>query len=123
MKAKITFLKKTILANLRHKWTVKNLAHSVDVSPAHLQKLFKEEMGISPIQFIKQLRLEKARKLLETTFLRVQQIGFEVGITDQSYLDREFKKKYGATPNQYREQFREKLEAKRQNPINDSFVQ
>ena len=56
-------------------------------------------------------QLEKARELLETTLLRVQQIAFQVGINDQSYFDREFKKKYGVTPNQYREQYREKFEA------------
>lgn len=110
MKAKVSFLKKNILNDLRHNWTINDLAQSIDVSPAHLQKLFRDELGISPIQFIKELRLEKARELLETTFLRVQQIGFAVGITDQSYFDREFKKKYGLPPNQYREQYHLKLE-------------
>lgn len=111
MKAKITFLKKAILSNPRHDWTTEKLAQTVGISPAHLQKLFKVETGISPVQFIKQLRLEKAREFLETTFARVQQIGFEVGITDQSYFNREFKKKYGITPYQYREQYHQKLKA------------
>jgi AraC-like DNA-binding protein len=110
MKAKISFLRKLILDDLRRDWKVDDLAQAIDVSPAHLQKLFKTETGIPPIQFIKQIRLEKARELLETTFLRVQQIAFQVGINDQSYFDREFKKKYGVTPNQYREQYREKFE-------------
>jgi AraC-like DNA-binding protein len=110
MKAKISFLKKAILSNPRDDWTTEKLAQTVGVSPAHLQKLFKVETGISPVQFIKQLRLEKAREFLETTFSRVQQIGFEVGITDQSYFNREFKKKYGITPYQYREQHYKRLE-------------
>lgn len=113
MKAKIAFLEKTILADPRHEWTNRDLAQALDISPAYLQKLFKDEMGISPIQFIKQLRLEKARELLETTFLRVQQISFEVGINDQSYFNREFKKKYGLPPNQYREQYWQKLETEK----------
>lgn len=111
MKAKISFLKKAILSNPRDDWKIEKLAQTIGISPAHLQKLFKVETGISPARFIKQLRLEKAQELLETTFLRVQQIGFEVGITDQSYFNREFKKKYGVTPNQYREQFQEKINA------------
>lgn len=112
MKAKISFLRKLILDDLQRDWKVDDLARAIDISPAHLQKLFKTETGISPIRFIKHLRLEKSRELLETTFLRVQQIGFEVGITDQSYFDREFKKKYGLTPNQYREQYRKKLDTR-----------
>ena len=111
MKAKISFLKKAILSNPRNDWTIEKLAQTIGISPTHLQKLFKVETGIPPVQFVKQLRLEKAQEILETTFLRVQQIGFEVGITDQSYFNREFKKKYGVTPNQYREQYREKLDA------------
>lgn len=110
MKAKISFLRKMILDDPRRDWKVDDLAQAIDISPAHLQKLFKTETGIPPMQFVKQIRLEKALELLETTFLRVQQIGYEVGITDQSYFDREFKKKYGVTPNQYREQYRSELE-------------
>ncbi len=111
MKAKISILEKAIFSNPRHKWKIEELTQIVDVTPAHLQKLFKVEIGISPIHFIKQIRLEKARELLETTFLQVKQIGFTVGINDLSYFNREFKKKYGLPPNQYREQHYKKLEA------------
>jgi AraC-like DNA-binding protein len=110
MKVKISFLKKMIVNEPQRNWKVDDLAQAIDVSPAHLQRLFKTETGIPPIQFIKKIRLEKARELLETTFLRVQQIAFQVGINDQSYFDREFKKKYGVTPNQYRELHHQKLE-------------
>ena len=110
MKAKISFLRKLILDDPQRDWKVNDLAQAIDISPAHLQKLFKTETGIPPIRFIKHTRLEKAKEILETTFLRVQQIAFQVGITDQSYFIREFKKKYGVTPNQYREQYRKKLE-------------
>ena len=112
MKAKISSLEKTILADLQNDWTIEKLAQILSVSPAHLQKLFKDETGISPIQFVKHRRLEKARELLEITFLRVQQIGFEVGLTDQTYFNREFKKKYGLPPNHYRERYHEKTEVK-----------
>lgn len=109
MNAKIAFLRKKIFSSPNHNWTIEKMAAAIDVSSAHLHKLFKSEMGISPIQFVKELRLEKARELLETVFWRVKQIGFEVGITDQSYFVRAFKAKYGVTPNQYREQFHEKF--------------
>lgn len=112
MKSKISFLRNAILSKPREDWTINKLAEIADVSPSYFQKLFKEETGITPIQFIKQIRLEKAQELLETTFLRVQQIGFEVGITDQSYFNREFKKKYGLSPNQYREQYHKKFDDK-----------
>lgn len=113
MKSTISVLRNAILSNPREDWEIKKLAEIADVSPAHFQKLFKEETGITPIQFIKQIRLEKARELLETTFLRVQQIAYEAGIRDQSYFNRAFKEKYGLTPNQYREQNFKKLKSQK----------
>lgn len=113
MKAKINFLREIILFNPQREWTVTELAKTVNVSPKHLQKLFKDEMRMSPIQFIKHLRLEKAREILENGFLNVKQISYEVGITDQSYFNREFKKKYGLAPNQYREQYHKNLKAEK----------
>ncbi len=111
MDKRIALLKKKILANLQHTPTIEEMAHSVNLSKSHLLQLFKRETGMSPIHYLKHLRWEIARDLLENSFNQVKQIGFEVGVTDQSYFVRQFKKKYGATPSEYRKKFWKNMEA------------
>lgn len=78
------------------------MAASVNLSYSRLEHLFKAETGITPVSYLKKLRIEKARELLETTFLTNQQIIVKVGICDESHFIRDFKKAYGLQPSQYR---------------------
>ncbi len=113
MDGRITVLKERIVRNLRQEWTVKDLAESMDISEPHLQKLFKDAVGMPPIKFIQHLRFEKAKELLKDRgFLRIQEICNKVGINDPSHFTRNFKKKYGKTPSQYRQDYWNKYAAK-----------
>ena len=111
MDRRILILKKQILSNLQYQPTIEELAAKINVSASYLQKLFKTETGISPIQYLQNLRIEKARELLENGFKRVKEIGCEVGFIDQSNFARDFRKIYGLTPSDYRKQHWAKLEA------------
>lgn len=111
MDKRIAFLKKQMLSNLQHSPTVKQMAHSINLSEPHLQQLFRREIGMSPIQYLRNLRLEKARELLDESFMHVKEIGFAVGVSDQSHFVRNFKAKYGATPAEYRKHHSAKIEA------------
>lgn len=102
MTRRIIYLKKHVVENLRHSWTVEELAQIANISKSQLAKLFQTELEISPAQYIRNLRLEKACELLETTFLRIKEIMFAVGINDQSHFVRDFKKIYDSTPTEYR---------------------
>ncbi len=62
------------------------MARLVNLSESHLQQLFKHIVGMSPIQYLQDLRLEKARELLEDSFLQIREIGFQVGMSDQSHF-------------------------------------
>lgn len=104
MDVRILYLKKIILADLKTQYTVSKLAKHINVSPSYLQTLFKRSTNVSPIQFILNLRLEKSKELLETTFLQVKEICNEVGYTDQCNFTRDFKKKFGYRPTDYRQQ-------------------
>jgi len=112
MDKRIAFLKKQMLLNLRHSPTIEEMARSVNTCESHLQQLFKRELELPPIQYLRHLRLEKARELLENSFKNVREIKFEVGIKDSSHFTRDFKDKFGATPSEYRKQHWAKLEAK-----------
>lgn len=91
-------------SNLHRRLSVSRLAASVNLSYSRLEHLFKAETGVTPINYLKRLRIEKARELLETTFLTNQQIIVRVGICDESHFVRDFKKAYDLSPSQYRKE-------------------
>lgn len=65
-------------------------------------EVFNEAMGISFTQYVTDLRLREAEHLLLTTSMNVKDIGEQVGLYNSSYFITVFKKKNGASPNQYR---------------------
>jgi len=74
----------------------------VNLSPSHLTHLFKATLGISPTQYLKSIRMQRAQELLDHSFLSVKEIGMRVGMSDTSHFVRDFKKAYGLSPSQYR---------------------
>jgi len=103
MDKRIFLLQKYINENLRQEFLIEQLADKVKLSKAHFPVLFKKETGFSPIRYINNLRLKEAALSLEKEdFLSVKQIALNVGFNDQSRFIREFKKKYGTTPKEYR---------------------
>lgn len=114
MDGRIFQLKEMMLENLQRHWSIEELAEIIGLSIPHLQRLFKTEIGTSPNAFLQNARLEKARELLETTFWHIQQIGIEVGMPNDSHFTRDFKKKYGLTPTEYRRRYWEKIQSEKQ---------
>ncbi|HEY0100668.1 MAG TPA: helix-turn-helix transcriptional regulator [Pyrinomonadaceae bacterium] len=90
---------------MRTKLTLHDMARAVNLTTFHFCHLFKAETGRSPAKYLKALRLERARELLETTFLSVKEIRALVGVNDESHFARDFRNAYGLTAQQYREQF------------------
>src|SRR5882762_4606743 len=84
--------------------SMRAVSASVNLSPRRLGQLFKIEAGISPRQYLRTLRMERARSLLQTSFLSVKEVTFQSGLTDVSHFVREFKKRYGLTPSEFRVQ-------------------
>lgn len=88
--------------DLCREWSLDSLARSLGMSRSRFQHLFKAETGSSPAHYLRALRLEHARELLESSLLNVKQVMASVGIYDKSHFGRAFKKAYGLTPTQYR---------------------
>jgi two-component system, response regulator YesN len=86
--------------------SVKELADAVNLSPSHLRRLFKSETGTPLNQYVKSLRMEKSKELMEGTFLNMKQIMFAVGVRDKSQFARDFKRTTGFTPTQYTQRYR-----------------
>jgi AraC family transcriptional regulator len=85
-------------AKLDAKLTVETLAREVGLSVAHFSRAFKETMGRAPHQFLLAMRLERARRLLETPAITLAVVARQAGFADQSHLNRLFKREYGITP-------------------------
>jgi AraC family transcriptional regulator of arabinose operon len=88
--------------NLRRQLVIRDLASIVNLSPGRLAHLFKSEVGLSPQRYAKNVRLEKAKKLLESGVLSVKEISSEIGFPNVSSFCRCFKARYSTTPGQYR---------------------
>ena len=85
--------------------SLNDLARSVNLSPWRLSHIFKSETRTPPLQYLRTLRMQQAKVLLETTFLSVKEIMTEVGVRDGSHFVRDFKTTYGLSPTRYRQSF------------------
>jgi AraC family L-rhamnose operon transcriptional activator RhaR len=88
-----------------HPWTVIELARLAMVSPSSLQRLFKAQVGRSPLEWLRQLRGERAATLLAQSELPIAEIGRRVGWEDPNYMSRRFRMIYGVQPSVYRDRF------------------
>jgi two-component system response regulator YesN len=88
--------------DLRLQVTLNKVALLVNLSPSRLRHVFKEETGMSLKKYQKNLRMQKARELLEESFLSVKQIMVETGIMDRKYFARSFREAFGTTPTKHR---------------------
>ena len=102
MDQRVEIVRSAIEKDCRRAWTISALAKLVNLSPSRLRHLFKSETGLTPNQFIKEVRLNEAERLVRTTFLRVKEIMNRVGFLDESHFGHEFKKAYGVSPSTYR---------------------
>ncbi len=84
--------------------TVSALAARFFVSPCHLTHSFKEQVGYSPKQYIRLLRLSYAKELLESTDLPVNEIAARSGFGDLNNFIRAYRQCYGAPPGKWRRQ-------------------
>lgn len=77
---------------------IRELAQTVNLSPRHFAKLFKEETCLKPKQCARYWRIQQAKNLLDHTFLRVNEVASAVGFKHLSSFTREFAKLYGCPP-------------------------
>jgi transcriptional regulator GlxA family with amidase domain len=81
------------------------IASQLNLSASRFRHLFKKELGISPILYLRATRMKQARTLLEGSFLRVKEVAAHVGINDLSHFVRDYKAFHGQTPSQTRASF------------------
>jgi AraC family transcriptional regulator of arabinose operon len=88
--------------DLRAPLAVSQLAMSVNLSASRLAHLFRADTGCAPARFLRNLRLDQARALVEETTLSIKEIMAHVGINDPSHFCRAFQQRHGAPPRRLR---------------------
>jgi AraC-like DNA-binding protein len=96
--------KRFIEQNYHIDLSLNDLANHIFISPYHLSHTFKSEVGVSPIHYLIQYRIEVSKKLLQTSNLSVTEIAYRVGYPNSNYFNLIFKKFTGISPGKYRKQ-------------------
>jgi AraC-like DNA-binding protein len=84
--------------------SVSDLALEVHLSPAHLQRLFKQKTGLHVRDMISEHRLQKAAHLLRSSDLAIKEIAHTVGYEHHSSFVRAFQRRFAQSPKYYRQQ-------------------
>ncbi|MCL6454712.1 MAG: AraC family transcriptional regulator [Alicyclobacillus sp.] len=97
-------LKHYIETHYFERLSAEDLAALVKVTPRHMNDVFKQYYFVTPLQYLTDIRVKRAKELLAETEKEVVSICFEVGFETLSTFYRAFKKKVGTSPQQFRKQ-------------------
>ncbi|MGG4036008.1 AraC family transcriptional regulator [Paenibacillus cisolokensis] len=87
--------------------TAQSVADHFYMSVSHFQRLFKKATGLTFIQYLQNIRIQKCCELLESTDISIHEIANLVGYLDMKFFHALFRKKTGVTPRQYRQNYQE----------------
>ena len=99
----ITVLKKYIAEHVEEEISLGEAANRCCLNKTYFCSLFKKEVGETYNEYCERIKMERARVLLLSNHLKVYEIGLKVGIPNESYFSRRFKKYFGISPGQMRQ--------------------
>lgn len=88
--------------NYNQKITLNDLANETHISKFHLSRLFRRALGVSPIEYLMSIRVNKAKELLRQTTYTVSQISEKIGLENTSYFIKLFRRHEKMSPGEYR---------------------
>lgn len=92
--------------NFQRQFTVEELAEVACLSVSALERRFKKYLAKTPKQFLNEVRLENARKLLVESNIPISHVGDETGFGDHSYFSKQFRLFFGELPSEFRSNYR-----------------
>lgn len=101
----VAMVQEKIEANYQEAETIEELIKDIPSSRRNVLRRFKQITGIPPIEYLQQIRIEAAKKLLEQTNHHMGEVIFSSGYNDPKAFRRIFRKIVGMTPTAYREKF------------------
>ncbi|MDD3252789.1 MAG: response regulator [Lachnospiraceae bacterium] len=99
----ITRAKDYIQQNFRRDLTLEEVAQTVGISPYYFSKLFKEEADVNFSEYLTEIRIETAKRLLSEREMSIKQVCIDSGYANPNYFSRIFKKWVGITPTEFRD--------------------
>jgi len=93
-----------IRLHLHEPIVLSDMAEVADLNPTYFSNLFSKQMGVSPITYLNNQRIEKGQMLLLSSHDSLEQIAEQIGFDDKFYFSRCFKKITGLSPSAYRKQ-------------------
>ncbi len=99
---KILIARKYVSSRLAEELTLDRVAHHCCMSRSRLTALFRQELGVSFTEYVRQRRIERAKLLLATTASSLDRIAQKSGFASQSYFSSVFRRQTGMTPLKYR---------------------
>lgn len=94
--------KKYISDHLNEKLTVQDIADIIHMSPSHFSRVFRQQTGFSPYDFVLVSRLNRAKDFLQKTDMSISQIAFDIGFNSESNFIYFFTKSTGLSPSRFR---------------------
>lgn len=91
--------------HLHEELSVKHLATKAHMSEPNFHRVFKNEIGTSPIHFINQTRIKRATAMLSDPHIKLKEVFLSCGFSNPSYFNRTFKKIQGISPKAYQKRF------------------
>ncbi len=98
-------IKEYLDQNYSLKITLQDLAEKFYINKYYLTRIFKQQFGVSPIDYLLHVRVTHAKTLLRFTDFSIEKVGIECGISDTNYFTRIFKKIEGYPPGEYRKRW------------------
>ena len=92
--------------NYMSEWTMDRLAKALNLSVRTMRQMFRQHYRQSAMDFLREVRIARARDLLETTDLPIQKVASEVGFRDPHYFGRVFRQHIGKSPRDFRTESR-----------------
>jgi AraC-like DNA-binding protein len=86
--------------------SVEGIARQVAMSPSHFAHRFRAVARMSPMRFVKEVRLDAARTLLLSQGVRASEVALRVGYESPAHFARDFKRRFGASPVRYAQRLR-----------------
>lgn len=102
----ISWVKQYVKRNYASDCSVEDMAEELGISPNYLRKKFKDGTGITILEYVTNIRMETAEKLLRQHKLKVKEVSLRVGYENVSYFTQLFAKRNGVTPNEYKNMVR-----------------
>ncbi|MCX7711890.1 MAG: AraC family transcriptional regulator [Clostridia bacterium] len=91
-----------LYSNISRRITLDEMAGIANMSASHFARLFREETGKPPIEYLNQIRIDRAKKLLLESDRTITQIAIECGFNSSSYLSSSFYKQLKISPSEFR---------------------